>query len=104
MEAAEEARLRAEGAAYRLQAGDEAAGDEAAGDPSQSKSFMKKMERIQRQKERKQREHQQKREAAGEAPVEVKRLSVEEQAALTLQRYKQSKKALMVCVDGGCEA
>lgn len=93
MDAAEEARLQAEGAEYRLQTGDEAAGD-----PSQSKSFMKKMERIQRQKERKQREHQQKREAAGQAPVEVKRLSVEEQAVLTLQRYKQSKKTLLVCV------
>lgn len=50
MEAAEEERLRTEGAAYRLQECGEAAGD-----PTQSKSFMKKMARIQRQKERKQR-------------------------------------------------
>ncbi|KAM7454974.1 hypothetical protein BLSTO_04267 [Blastocystis sp. subtype 1] len=90
MEAAEEERLRAEGAAYRLQECGEAAGD-----PTQSKSFMKKMARIQRQKERKQREHQQKRAAEGETPVAVKRVSVEEQAALTLERYKHSKKTLL---------
>ena len=62
------------------------------------------MARIQRQKERKQREHQQKRAAVGETPVAVKRVSVEEQAALTLERYKHSKKTLLVGVEAGREA
>lgn len=91
MEKAEEERLDQEGVNYRF-----VGSQESAADPSQSKSFMKKMQRIQRQKERRSREKQQKREAEGEVEGEVKRVSIEEQVAMTMERYRNSKKTLLV--------
>ena len=104
MESAEEERLAQEGVDYRF-----VGPQESVVDPTQSKSFMKKMRRIQRQKERKSREKQQKREVKmdggevkreeGEAKLETgerKRVSIDEQVAMTMERYRNSKKTLLV--------